>query len=90
MVSIVAYHGEAVTKLTWGDVSTAQQLDKAKMVIDSIENGIYFRSSTNIDDGLKRAETNLKSNTINEIDNKFLVLLTDGEPNETTYVFSVK
>lgn len=55
------------------------------MVIDSIENGIYFRSSTNIDDGLKRAETNLKSNTINEIDNKFLVLLTDGEPNETTY-----
>ena len=85
MVSIVAYHGEAVTKLTWGDVSTAQQLDKAKMVIDSIENGIYFRSSTNIDDGLKRAETNLKSNTINEIDNKFLVLLTDGEPNETTY-----
>lgn len=23
MVSIVAYHGEAVTKLTWGDVSTA-------------------------------------------------------------------
>ena len=85
MVSIVAYHGEAVTKLTWGDVSTAQQLDKAKLVIDSIENGIYFRSSTNIDDGLKRAETNLKSNTINEIDNKFLVLLTDGEPNETTY-----
>ena len=85
MVSIVAYHGEAVTKLTWGDVSTAQQLNKAKMVIDSIENGIYFRSSTNIDDGLKRAETNLKSNTINEIDNKFLVLLTDGEPNETTY-----
>ena len=95
-VSIIAYsdnwyrdNGATDVVVQWTDIhrdsesSVWQQLQQINTEIASIEEHTD-RGGTNIDAGLDAAETQLQSNTIKSIENKFLLLLTDGEPNGTT------
>ena len=83
-VSIVAYGGYAYTLVETMDLhgdstqATQAQLTQLNQKIDGIDDTI---SSTNIDAGLKLAQDKLEE--VSNIDNKFVVLLTDGEPNSS-------
>ena len=83
-VSIVAYGGYAYTLVETMDLhgdstqATQAQLTQLNQKIDGIDDTI---SSTNIDAGLKLAQDKLEE--VSNIDNKFVVLLTDGEPNRS-------
>ena len=62
----------------WLDVSDSSNLTKVTKAI----NGIELNSATNLSDGLNKANENFKDNTVKNINSKYTVLLTDGEPNE--------
>lgn len=62
----------------WLDVSDSSNLAKVTKAI----NGIELNSATNLSDGLNKANENFKDNTVKNINSKYTVLLTDGEPNE--------
>ena len=93
-VSIVTFAGSASTvnfgqwwnSTTWFDLhgeneeATRSNLETVEGKIDNLD----LASSTNIDAGLWAAEKQLTSNTISGIDNTFVLLLTDGEPNAKT------
>ena len=93
-VSIVTFAGSADTKhfgnwsnqFTWLDLhgeSEEETLQNLETVGDVIDN-LKLASSTNTDAGLKQAEKQLRNQTVSDIGNKFLLLLTDGEPNSNT------
>ena len=93
-VSIVTFAGSASivnfdqrwNSTTWFDLhgeneeATRSNLETVEGKIDNLD----LASSTNIDAGLKAAETQLNSDAIDGIDNTFVLLLTDGEPNAHT------
>ena len=93
-VSIVTFARSASTenfggkfsRVTWLDLhgeneeATRNNLRTVENVIDDLS----LDSSTNIDAGLKAAQNQLNSETISEIDNTFVLLLTDGEPTTNT------
>lgn len=62
----------------WLDVSDSSNLAKVTKAI----NGIELNSATNLSDGLNKANENFKDNTVKNINSKYTVLLTDGEPNK--------
>ena len=67
----------------WTDLHTTGALDTINGKLENIRN-YTDRNGTNTDAGLAAAEQQLQSSTISNIDNKFILLLTDGEPNGTT------
>lgn len=82
-LSIVTFCGSAsnvaLDKNTyWLDVSDSSNLAKVTNAINSIK----LNSATNLSDGLNKANENFKDNTVKNINSKYTVLLTDGEPNE--------
>lgn len=87
-LAIVAFHEDAsIVKLdkntVWLDVSNSDNLNKVKDAINEIDTG----SGTNLSDGLDKALNALNNKTVSEIssNNKYTVLLTDGEPNYPNY-----
>lgn len=83
-LAIVAFHKDAsivnLDKNTfWLDVSNSDNLNKVEKAINRIDTG----SGTNLSDGLDKALSALNNKTVSEIssNNKYTVLLTDGEPN---------
>ena len=84
-VSVVVYGGNARVLQDTMDIhgntetETKANLETITSAIDRINDTI---NATNIDAGLKTAENELGD--VSNIDNKFVVLLTDGEPNRDT------
>lgn len=83
-LAIVTFHKDAsIVKLdknnVWLDVSNSDNLSKVEKAINGIKTG----SGTNLSEGLNKALNALNNNTVSEIssNNKYTVLLTDGEPN---------
>lgn len=83
MVSIVQFYGSASTKLEWKD---AAKTDDLKTIKDTINTKLSTGSSTNIDGGLQEAYKLLgeteKGQALEDIKSTFVILLTDGSPNE--------
>ena len=73
-VAVVEYAKTATTVQAMVDVTNEQSRNAAKRVIDGLEAG----GGTNTEAGLQLASNLL--DTIKGIDNKFVVLLTDGKP----------
>ena len=67
----------------WVDVSSGNALYTINEEIDNIDS-YTDRNGTNTDAGLEAAEDQLQERDVQNIDNKFLLLLTDGEPNRST------
>ncbi len=86
MVSIVCFGTDSTRKLAWCDVTDPANLATAKSAID----GIYAPkdNGTNIEAGLQLAWNQISqseaNSAISDIENKNIVLLTDGMP---TYYF---
>ena len=91
-VAIVAYSKSAQLIMPWKDVnatseSKAEELLSGKGGVYSYIDSLKADGKTNIDAGLKVAEKDLLpdvSSGANKVDNRFVVLLTDGQPNENT------
>lgn len=93
-VSIVTFDGSADTvsfgsygsRVVWLDLhgDTEEQTKANLERVEQTINNIQLGSSTDIDDGLKEAESLLENDAVSEIDNTFVLLLTDGEPNDNT------
>lgn len=92
-VCVLAYSSNGDSKLTetivsWTNVrrdnesAASAALITVNKNIDTIKN--RSADGTNTDAGLRAVETALGAPTIAGIDNKFALLLTDGEPNENT------
>ena len=91
-VSVIAYSdasgghwskGATAVVQDWVDVSSGNALYTINEEIDNIDS-YTDRNGTNTDAGLEAAEDQLQERDVQNIDNKFLLLLTDGEPNRST------
>ena len=91
-VSVIAYSdasgghwskGATAVVQDWVDVSSGNALYTINEEIDNIDS-YTDRNGTNTDAGLEAAEDQLQERNVQNIDNKFLLLLTDGEPNRST------
>ena len=91
-VSVIAYSdasgghwskGATAVVQYWVDVSSGNALYTINEEIDNIDS-YTDRNGTNTDAGLEAAEDQLQERNVQNIDNKFLLLLTDGEPNRST------
>ena len=89
-VSVIAYsdgsyYDKGATEVVqdWVDVSGGDALTRINWKIDNIDD-YTDRNGTNTDAGLEAAEDQLQERDVQNIDNKFLLLLTDGEPNRST------
>ena len=91
-VSVIAYSdasgghwskGATAVVQDWVDVSNGNALYTINEEIDNIDS-YTDRNGTNTDAGLEAAEDQLQERDVQNIDNKFLLLLTDGEPNRST------
>lgn len=77
-VSVVEFANGAYTVCNWTDIRTSKGLQDVKKAVNDLEAG----GGTNLDAGLMLAYNRLNMASVKEIskDNKYTVLLTDGEP----------
>lgn len=77
-VSVVEFANGAYKVCNWTDIRTSKGLQDVKKAVNDLEAG----GGTNLDAGLMLAYNRLNMASVKEIskDNKYTVLLTDGEP----------
>ena len=82
-VAIVAYGTNAETRQTWVDVATTEGMALAENAINNLQiaNGDGDQAGgTSIESGLVLARNLLNSSTIANVDYRYTILLTDGQP----------
>ncbi len=75
-VSVVKFSTNGEVVCDWQDVSTTV----GKAAVDSAINGLKANGGTNLDDGLRNANTQLAKDIVNGVDSKNVIALTDGAP----------
>ena len=80
-VAIVSYGTNAKTRLTWVDVNTADGMAAAQNAINNLQIGNgEGAGGTSTESGLVLARNLLGSSTIDDVDYRYTILLTDGQP----------
>lgn len=88
MLAIASFDTDAKVVLNWVDVNTAEGLAAAKKAINGMKVADNGKTSsnqvcTNFDGGIILTRNLLKQSVVDEIDNKFAIVLSDGAPTVT-------